>query len=337
MNYGLRMKGETLDEIKEWSQKAEAAGFDRLWAEELHTTPFVYPAAVAGFTSRITLGSCIALAFTRSPMVTAITALDLDRLTNGRYILGVGTGVRRLIETWHGVPYGRPAPHLKETVQIVRLIMDNCHTGQPIQFKGQYYNIDIKGYVNPHKQARRVPIYVGAIGDGMTRMAAEVGDGLLGQIMPSIKWVKDVILPNVEIGLARSGRKRSDLDISPSISVAISEDVHKAKRDLAKTVSFYCTVGTYQELFAHYGFANEAAAVREQFQKKGGHGPHCFDLVTDEMVDAFFVAGTPDDARRRLKEYDGLVDSVILSPPSYFLLPEENSEYQYRILETFAR
>ena len=338
MRYGLRLKGETMEQVRDWAQKAEQARFDVLWASELHTTPFVYPAAVAGFTSRIELGSSISLAFVRSPLVTALTALDLDRLTNGRYILGLGTGVQRLVARWHGAEYGRPAPHLKECIQLVRLLTQRLHEGEPIRFQGVYYDIDIRGFSVPHPPARqRLPIYAAAIGPGMVRAAAEVADGLLGQTMPSLKWLQDVIIPNMEIGLRRAGRRREEIDLSPAVVMAISRDGRKARRDLAKTVAFYCTVGTYQPLFAHAGFAEQAMAVRQQFQQHGGHGPHCYDLVSDEMVDAFFLAGSPEEARRRVAQYEGIADSVILAPPSYFLTQEEVDEYQEAILESFAR
>ncbi len=339
LQYGLRLKGETMEQLKEWAQKAESARFDYLWAQELYTTPFVGPAAVAGFTNRIQLGSSIALSFVRSPLETALTALDLDAITNGRYILGLGTGVQRLNERWHGVTdYGRPAPHLKECIRLVRQIMQTVHTGERIQFKGEYYNLDIVGFSRPIKPVReRVPIFAAAIGEGMVRNMAEVADGLLGQVMVSYRWMRDMFIPAVEVGLKRAGRTRKDIHLAPSVSIAIARDVKKAKRDLARTVSFYCTVGTYAPLFAHYGFAKQQALVREQFQKHGGHGPHCFDLIPDEMVDAFFVAGTPDQARALVQMYEGMADSVILSPPSYFLSFEEVEEYQYAILDTFAR
>ncbi len=338
MRYCLRFKGETLEEIRDWAQQADRARFDVLWSQELHTTPFVTPAAVAGFTQRIHLGSGIALAFVRSPMTIALTAMELDRLTKGRYILGLGTGVQRLITSWHGANYGRPAPHLKECIQLVRRIMENAPSGKPIQFKGEYYDVNIVGFMAPHTQPRpRVPIYAAAIGPGMVRASAEVADGILGQIMPSIKWVKDVIVPNMKTGLDRAGRQRSAIDLCPTVTLALSKDRKQALRDLAKTVSFYCTVATYQPLFAHYGFAKEAGAVREAFRTRGGHGPHCWDLVPDAMVEAFHVAGTPDDARRRVNEYEGIADSVVLTPPSYSITPEEAAAYQQAIMETFSR
>src|SRR3972149_394907 len=124
------------------AKRAESLGLDTLWSQELHSTPFVPLAAVAAHVRRVRLGSGIALAFVRSPLETALTALDMDALTDGRFMLGLGTGVQRLNERWHGVQnYGRPAPHLKECVQAVRMIIEKAHLGQPLRYKGQYYDI----------------------------------------------------------------------------------------------------------------------------------------------------------------------------------------------------
>ena len=338
MRYGLRYSGDSMGAIKEWTQGAERAGFDVLWSQELHTSPFVYPSAVAGFTDRMQLGAGIALAFVRSPLSVALTTLDLDRITDGRFILGLGPGVKGLVTNWHGATYGRPAPQLKEYIQLVRLLLQNAHGDTPIQFQGEYYQVDIRGFNVPHAPVReRIPIYAAAMGPGMCRYMAEVADGILGQIMASRKWVEDVMAPNIEIGLERAGRRRGDLDLSASMTIAISKDVKKARRDLAKTVAFYCTVGTYKSFFAHYGFAEEAAAVRAAFREHGGHGPNGWSLVSDEMVDAFHVAGSPDEAREAAAKYEGLADSLIIGPPAYHLEPGESAEYQQAILEAFAR
>jgi hypothetical protein len=129
-----------------WARAAEAAGLQALWAAEMVHDPFLPLAAVAGHTSRIELGTAIALAFVRSPWVTAVSALDLDMLSGGRFTLGLGTGLKRLNERWHGVAYGKPAPHIKECIQVVRLIMERAHLGEPIRYSGQYYSVDIKGW-----------------------------------------------------------------------------------------------------------------------------------------------------------------------------------------------
>ena len=337
MKYCLRYNGDTMDEIRGWVQAAEQAGFQRILSQELHTSPFVYPAAAAGFTSRIELGAAVAIAFVRSPLSMAVTALDIDRLSGGRFVLGLGAGVKGLVEYWHGVEYGRPAPHLKECIQVTRLLLDSVHAGDPIRFDGEYYKINIVGFASPHPPAReRIPIHAAAMGPGMVRNVAEVADGIMGQMIATLPWVRDVMVPNMKIGLDRAGRKREEIELQPTLTIAISNDKKQAYRDLAKSVAFYATVGTYKDLFAHYGYSEEAAAVRAAFREHGGHGPHCWDLVPDDMVEAFCAGGSADDVRRRAAEYEGVADSLSFAPPMYSIEPEQMDAYQRAALETFA-
>ena len=109
---------------------------------------------LAAKTERIGVGTGIAWAFTRSAFILAVTALDIDEMSGGRFRLGLGAGVRRLNETWHSVDYGKPAPHLRETIEATRLIMEKASTGEPIRYEGEYQDIDIRGWIRPHKPVR---------------------------------------------------------------------------------------------------------------------------------------------------------------------------------------
>src|SRR5881227_2084964 len=163
---------DTADDLVAQARHAEAAGIDCVWAPELFRSSVTQATWIAAATERIGVGTGIAWAFTRSPFILAVTALDIDEMSGGRFRLGVGAGVKRLNETWHGVEYGRPAPQLRETIEAVRLIMAKAHAGEPIRFEGEYHDIDIKGWVRPHPSAREsVPIYTAAVREGMARMA----------------------------------------------------------------------------------------------------------------------------------------------------------------------
>ena len=118
------LSGGEPEEVIRWAQRAEAAGFETLWATEMTGNPFISLAAIASHAQRIQLGTSIALAFVRSPWVTALTALDLDLVSGGRFILGLGTGLKRLNERWQGVAYGRPAPHVKECIEARKAAQD---------------------------------------------------------------------------------------------------------------------------------------------------------------------------------------------------------------------
>src|ERR1700748_393400 len=165
--------GNTVAELEADALGAEAAGIECVWAPELFRAADTQVAYLAAKTERIALGTGITWAFTRSPFVHAITALDLDEMSGGRFRLGLGSGVKRLTETWHNADYGKPAPHLREAIEATRLIMRQASAGEPIRYEGDYYDIDIKGWVRPHPPARDTPppIYAAAMQAGMARVA----------------------------------------------------------------------------------------------------------------------------------------------------------------------
>ena len=281
------------------------------------------------------MGTGIAWAFTRSPFILAVTALDVDEMSAGRFRLGLGAGVKRLNETWHGVEYGRPAPHLRETVEAVRLIMQKAHAGEPIRFEGDYHELDIKGWARPHPPAREsVPIYTAAVRDGMARMAGDCADGLIGHPICSLRWLDEVLVANFEQGLARSGRERGDFDFIPTVACAISDDEQAAYEAARRTICFYATVRTYAPLWEMHDFGDAAAAVGEAF--RAGDFAAMPSHVPDEMVDTYCAAGSLDKVRARVTEVAERGDGIFLTPPSYFIPPEEIAEYQRRIVAAFA-
>jgi probable F420-dependent oxidoreductase len=295
--------------------------------------PFAPLATASGSTSTIDLGTSIALAFVRSPWVTALAALDLDVLSGGRFILGLGTGLKRFNERWHGVAYGKPTPHIREVVQIVRLVNETAHLGEPIRFRGQFYDFDIQGWRRPIAPVRpRIPIYLAGVREGMIRTAAQVADGLLGHPIYSLKWTRDVVLPSVARGLAESGRKREDIKLCLALCCAIHPDVVSARRAAAATIAFYATVTTYEPLFV--AFPAEVARIQEA--ARAGDTEEMVAGVTQEMVDVFAAAGTADDVRRKVAGYRDLADTVILTPPDQLVEPSETARYRSALIEVFG-
>lgn len=271
-------------------------------------------------------------------MLLAMSALDIDEISGGRFRLGLGAGVKRLNERWHGVDYGRPAPHLRETIEATRQIMASAHAGEPIRYEGEFHDIEIKGWARPHPPVReRVPIYTAAVGEGMARMAGDVADGLLGHLICSERWLSEVIVPNFEKGLARSDRERGDFDFIPGICVAIAagDDGVEAAYDAARrTIAFYATVRTYAPIFELDGFGAEAAAAQEAF--RAGDLAGVAAAISDEMVASLCAVGTVDEVREKVATVAALGDAVSLSPPTYFIEAAEIAEYQRRILDAFG-
>jgi probable F420-dependent oxidoreductase len=328
--------GNSIAELEAETLRAEAAGIECVWAPELFRAADTQAAYLAAKTERIAVGTGITWAFTRSPFIHAITALDIDEMSGGRFRLGLGSGVKRLNETWHNADYGRPAPHLREAIEATRLIMRQAGKGEPIRYEGDYYDIDIKGWVRPHPPARETPppIYVAALQAGMSRMAGDVGDGLIGHPIQSLMWIDEVVRPGFEGGLRRSGRSRKGFDYIPTVCCAIDEDEGRALDMARRTIAFYATVKTYAPLWEMHGFESAAAEAAEAFRR--GDLAAVPAAIPDAMVEAYCAAGPIDKVRERVEATAGRADGLFLTPPTYFISPEELSEFQNRIIDAFG-
>jgi probable F420-dependent oxidoreductase len=326
--------GESLAEMVDAARAAEAAGAEVVWAPELHRSATVTAAALAAGTSTVGVGTAIALAFTRSPMVTALEAMDLDEMAQGRFVLGLGSGVQRLNEDWHNARWGKPVAHIRETVAIVREIVARCTDGEPIVVEGEYEHARIKGYQRPyHRERDRIPVYLAGMGPLMTSVAAEIGDGWISHELCSPAFVREQVLPAIDKGLATAGKDRADVDLVVSACCAVDPDGPAARRRAAGIVGFYASVRTYADFFAFHGFAEDQAAVVEAFRGSGGTAQQLADVVSDRMVDTLTIAGTPDEVAQRLAAYDGLVDTVKLSPPTHGLSADEIRAAQASVIE----
>jgi len=327
--------GESIDELLNAARAAEAGGFDTAWFPEFYRTAFVPAAVAATATSQIRLGTGIALAFVRSPLTMALNAIDLDEISGGRFVLGLGTGVARLNQDWHNAHFGRPVRHLRETVSIVRRVIATSHLDDAIEIEGEDERIRMHGYRRPFPPGRPdIPIYVGSMGPKMSRLAGEIADGWIALEIGSPAHFKSEILPQIEAGLAEAGRGRQSIELVASACCVVHPDSHEAKRRLAGLVAFYASVRTYTAFFAWHGFEQEALAIQER--SRLGDTAGMIDACSDEMVDAFGLAGTADQVRKKLAEYEGTVDTVKLSPPTHHVSPQVTREAQESILELFS-
>ena len=310
-------------------------GVECVWAPELFRSSVTQAAYLAAKTETIDVATGIAWAFTRSPFIVAVSALDIDEMSGGRFRLGLGSGVKRLNETWHNAEYGKPAPHLREAIEATRLIMQQAGKGEPIRYEGEYYDIDIKGWIRPHPAAREsVPIYTAGVQGGMCRMAGDVADGLIGHPIQSLRWIDEVVVDSFETGLRRSGREREDFDYLPTVCCAIDDDEARAIEMARRTISFYATVKTYMPLWELHGFADNAVAAGDAFRR--GDLAAVPAAISDEMVDTYCAAGPLDKVRARVEATAERADGLFLTPPTYFISPEELSEYQNRIIDAFG-
>ena len=334
MELDLYIWSDSFPEMESVAASAERSGFRTLWSAELDRSAFIPVAVMARATSEIGLGTGIAWAFPRSPMVTALTALDLDELCGGRLVLGLGSGVRRLNEAWLDVDWDRPVRRLDDTVRIVRAFVAGAHEGRPIRHDGAA-SIDLRGYRRAFEPVRtEIPVYMAAVGEQMARLAGRTADGWLAHELGSPEYVRRRILPNILDGLAWAGRERDRIDLVASACGMVLPDGKEALRHTAGLVAFYASVKTYTPFFAFHGFEHEARRIQTLFRQGDIRG--MIEAVPDEMVDALTISGTPERAREKLSAYEGLVDTVKLSPPTHFVPKETTRTAQQSLIDTFG-
>lgn len=311
-------------ELLDVSRRAEAAGAETLWVQELHRSATVTAAAVAGATQTAKVGTGITLGFTRSPMITALEALDIDEISDGRFILGIGSGVQRLNELWHNAQWGKPVGHMRETVRNIRQFWASADDGSDIDLDGEYEPMRIRGYERPFNQIRTdIPVYLAAMGPVMTRLAGEIGDGWISHELCSPKFLADRVLGELQAGVAKvDGKSMSDVDVVVSACCGVHDDLATARRYVAGTVGFYASVRTYADFFEFHGLGEEQQRVIDAFAKGRG-ADYLASEVSNDMVGALTMAGTRDHIAERIADYQGLADAVKLSAPVHGMTPAE--------------
>jgi alkanesulfonate monooxygenase SsuD/methylene tetrahydromethanopterin reductase-like flavin-dependent oxidoreductase (luciferase family) len=203
---------------------------------------------------------------------------------------------------------------------------------------GEHEPMSIVGYERPFPPLRAgIPVYLAAMGPVMTRLAGEIGDGWISHELSSPAYVEQRVLPELEAGAARvHGRSRADVDVVVSACCSIDADPALARRRAAGLVGFYASVRTYQDFFDFHGLADGQQQVRDAF-RSGLGADHLADAVPDDMVDALTLSGTADEVQGGLGAYEGLVDTVKLSPPTHGVPPEETRRAQDEIIRLIAR
>ncbi|MCI0850115.1 MAG: LLM class flavin-dependent oxidoreductase [Chloroflexi bacterium] len=326
-----------LDPIKqliEYAQLAEQAGFDAVWMMDFNNRDaFVRMAAVGQATSRIGIASGIAYAFARSPVLTAAAAADIDEITNGRLILGLGTGTKRMQEKWYSLQFESPAPKAAEVVRLLRALW-SAPAGRPFKFDGRFYQIAIDLYLRPGLVRTEIPVYLAGVNKRMVRAAGEVADGLVGHPLYSRRYIEEVVRPAVDDGLGRSKRERSSFDLAGYVITAISNDAAQAREEARRQIGFYATTRTYDAILDLHGWEKEKAGIRSAFRSLDFAAMTA--AVSDEMVDQISVAGTPEECERKLARYEGLLDHVLLYPPSVGVAPDRVMENYRLMMEVFG-
>lgn len=318
------------------AEAADAAGIDTVWTGEFYSrTATITMAAMAQRTERCKIGASIAWGVGRTPVVTMAEARDLDLLSGGRVVLGLGNGTRRMMADWHGIPdVSAPAVRMEELVTVLRKLL-RLHEG-PVKHDGRFYHVDLTPTAEvPEPLRPEIPIYTAGVNPRMMEVAGRVADGLLLHPIVGTKYVDEVARPAIEKGARKTGRSADDVAVVASPICAIHEDREQARREAAAQIAFYTVPKSYAGVHEVNGFTAEADRIRERFAEGDLEGMR--SAVTDEMIDALSIAGTPDEVRSGLRRYDTLVDHVQLYSPSFSLTEERVEENTMSLIEHCAR
>ena len=332
----INLSGDTPEEIADTARAAEVAGLAGAWCPELHRSATVSLAVAAAATERIALGTGIALAFTRSPMTLALEAMDLDELSDGRLALGLGAGVRRLNQRWHGAAYDPPVRRMRELVAAVRELIAAMAEGRDARSPGRHYDIAVVGFRRPEGARRaRIPVWLAAVLPGMTGLAGEIADGFLDHPVTTPQWLEEVTLPGLRAGAERAGREPPAV-AAAMICAASEHDPAGALRAAALTVGFYATVKTYEPLFQMHGFDARLPAIRGAFMDRGDPG-RLVEAVGEDMTRAFAAAGTPAEVRARAAVYADRADRLWAATPHHLQDGGAVRGWQEGIRDAFGR
>jgi F420-dependent oxidoreductase-like protein len=283
-------------------EAADGLGYDTVWAPEAYgSDAFTLLADFAARTTRIKLATGIANIFARTPAMLAQTAASLDALSDGRVILGLGTSGHQVVEGWHGMPFAHSLQRLRETIDIVRLVLRR----DPLVYEGKVFHLTGGLRLISHPVRREIPIYLASLSPAGLALAGELADGWL-PIFYAPQLAAAALRPSLEAGAARAGRSLDALDVCALQEVVVADDV-AAARDVARPhLGLYVGgMGSkqknyYNALFRRYGF--EAVAEQVQDLYLGGHHRQAIAAIPDELVDLVTICGPLEHCRERLQE-----------------------------------
>jgi probable F420-dependent oxidoreductase len=330
MQIGLSLNGDqvTLEETLQFARQAEAQGFASIWVPEAWRDAFVPLTAIALQTSRVRIGTAIALALARSPVLMEKAAASLDELSHGRLTLGIGPGPKSWNENWHNVTFHPPAAYIREYTEVLRL-MWSAHSGRRISYAGTYLTItDYERFGRPYRE--RIPVYFGAVMPRFVRAAGATADGLCVASFHTPRYLREVVHPNLAAGRTTAGPKQ---EVVTTVICAVDPDGDAARQRVKGQLAFYASIPCYDVVLDLHAFSQDTTRIREAAQR-GDHAGMSAG-VSDEMVDQVAIAGTPQECREQLARHEGLVDEVILTSPSFGLDRAEVMRNHHQLLAAF--
>lgn len=317
--------------------EVERNGFGAVWVAETGQDAIIQAAVAIQATSTITVGTNIALAFPRSPTVTAMQAWDLDDVSGGRFAIGLGSQVKRIVEERFSSAFDRPALRMAEYVQAMRAVWE-MERGTPASFEGELYRVVRPGLTGLGNAIDRTPppVLVAAVGPLMIRTAATHADGILGHPFTCERYLVDDVLPRVDAALTEADRSRADFRLCQGVIVSVSDDRNVARDEARAQLGFYATTPNYRPVLAAHGDEGLSPTLGRVWRRTRGDAQALAAEISDEVLDRYAVAGTAEEVAERLDTIARHVDHVILGGAWYGVTPSRMADNLAGIIATFG-
>jgi probable F420-dependent oxidoreductase len=303
-----------LRDISTLAEKIDALGIDGLWTTETSHNPFLPLTLAAAHTKRTQIGTAIAVAFPRSPMVTAQLAWDLAEQSDGRFILGLGTQVKAHIVRRFSSVWDSPGPRLRDYILSMRAIWNGWQNGKPLKYEGEFYKFSLMTpFFAPSPMPHsNIPIFIAGVNPYLCKLAGETCQGLHVHPFHTAKYLREIVLPNVEQGAQEAGRKRSDVELTCAIFVvtgANQKEIEVNKNSVKAQIAFYASTPSYDIVLEAHGW--KALGEKLTGMSREGRWMEMADLISDEMLEEFAVVAPYEQLATKVRErYEGLLDRV---------------------------
>jgi probable F420-dependent oxidoreductase len=314
MKFDVTIFPDDLNTVGDIARAVEAYGFDALWTAEAAHNPFLPLTHVASNTKRLTFGTAIAVAFPRSPMVTAQIAWDLAAQSKGRFMLGLGTQIKTHITKRFSSQWSTPVPRLREYVESMRAIWNTWQTGTPLRYIGESYKFTLMtpffspgAIENPY-----IPIYLSGVGEGLAKLAGETAQGFHIHPFHTVQYLQQTTLPAIATGAEKAGRSRASLKLACAIFVVTGRnaaEMDTQKTEVRQKIAFYASTPSYSPVLEAHGM--EDLQERLSNLARQGQWEAMGAAIPDELLEQIAVIAPYDELAYAVKaRYDGILDRV---------------------------
>jgi probable F420-dependent oxidoreductase len=287
--------------------EAEKSGYDAVWFGETSHDPMVSIALAARSTSRVKLGTGVTIALARSPMTLAVTANDVQTVTEGRLLLGLGSQVKAHVTRRFSMPWIQPVGQMREFVLAMRAIWRSWHDGEALDFQGDYYSHTLMTpFFNPGPNPYGPPpVFLAGVGSKMIALAGEVADGFMCHGFATERYLREVVVPSLRAGRAKSGRDLDGFEISGLpfvVTGATEEQMAASVAGVREQIAFYAATPAYRAVLELHGWGDLQTELNAM--TKAGRWKEMGGLIDDEVLNTFAVVAEPDQvAAEVLRRY----------------------------------